>query len=379
VEAGELHRQQDHDAAGPANVAEIVVSLAGLRGALSAVTQLAYGGVAVRLRRRTKLERLRDRGDSRRLIRILDKHDWLVDRDGMARDLAVGRRVEAVKALGTINTDHAEEGVVRALEDDDPRVRLAAVEALRSDPSVLAAETLARTAARWRDVGYERERAAAVGLLIELDDERLAVVYAQALVNDPERNELTVQDEHDLGRLFAKSGGEESSALGERLTQQLAAPDAKRRRRAHQALIGLGSTAVVPLIGALQDPARQDLACAALGRIRDTRAVPALVRVLGNGEPQVRVEAARALGDIRDGGALEALVHAAGDADARVRDAALEALDKLRSLVAGLGAAALVESYENAGLEGQQPLPSVRRTPANGHDRRAILRRLLGR
>jgi HEAT repeat protein len=143
--------------------------------------------------------------------------------------------------------------------------------------------------------------------------------------------------------------------------------------------MGLGTTAVVPLIGALTDPARHQAACTALGQIRDTRAVPALVRVLGSGDPEVRAAAARALGDIRDGGALEALVHAAGDADARVRDAALEALDKLRSLVAGLGAAALVESYEKAGLEGQEPQPGVQRVPANGHDRRAILRRLLGR
>jgi HEAT repeat protein len=324
----------------------------------------------VRLRRRTRIERLRDRGDTRRLVKILCKHDWLVDRDGMARDLAVRRRVEAVRALGTIDTDHAEEGVVRALEDGDRRVRLAAVEALLPDPSDLAAETLARIAAGWRDPEYERERAAAVAVLADLDDEGLAVVYAQSLANDPERGELSPHDEQDLRRLFADHRGEDATALAERLCQRLAASEQGRRRCARQVLVALGATAVVPLTAALQDPPRQQPACIVLGAIRDKRAVPALVRLLGSGDSGARAAAARALGDIRDGGALEALIHAASDSDARVRDAALEALDKLRSLVAGLGAAALAESYEKGGAA--QP-------PANGHDHRAILRRLLGR
>jgi HEAT repeat protein len=328
----------------------------------------------VRRRRRTRIERLRDRGDSRRLIKILDKHDWLVDRDGMAQDLAVGRRVEAVKALGTIDTDHAEEGVVKALEDGDRRVRLVAVEALLPSPSDLAAETLARIAAGWRSSDFERERTAAVQLLADLDDESLAVVYAQTLANDPERDELTARDEEDLRQLFAGVGGADAAALAERLAERLADADEGRRRRAHQVLVTLGATAVIPLTAALQDPVRQQLACTALGQIRDKRAVPALVRLLGSGDTGARASAARALGDIRDGGALEALVHAASDSDARVRDAALEALDKLRSLVAGLGAAALAESLEKGGAEGGAPGP-----PANGHDRRAILRRLLGR
>jgi HEAT repeat protein len=328
----------------------------------------------VSLRRRTKIERLRDRGDSRRLIKILDKHDWLVDRDGMAQDLAVGRRVDAVKALGAIDTDHAEEGVVRALEDGDRRVRLAAVDALLPSPSDLAAETLARVAAGWRGPDFERERAAAVDLLADLDDESLAVVYAQTVANDPERDELTGQDEEDLRRLFGNAGGAEAMALADRLADRLAEPDERRRRRAHQVLVTLGATAVMPLTAALHDPMRQEPACTALGQIRDTRAVPALVQLLGSGDTGARAAAARALGDIRDGGALEALVHAASDSDARVRDAALEALDRLRSLVAGLGAAALAESFEKAGVEGDVPQP-----PADGHDHRAILRRLLGR
>jgi len=328
----------------------------------------------VRLRRRTRIERLRDRGDSRRLIKILDKHDWLVDRDGMAQDLEVGRRVDAVKALGTIDTDHAEEGVVRALDDGDRRVRVAAVDALLPSPSDLAAETLARTAAGWRGPDFERERAAAVAVLADLDDESLAVVYAQTLANDPDRDELTAQDEEDLRRLFGSAGGADAAALAERLAERLGEADERRRRRAHQVLVTLGATAVVPLTAALQDPVRQELACTALGQIRDKRAVPALVRLLGSGDTGARAAAARALGDIRDGGALEALVHAASDSDARVRDAALEALDKLRSLVAGLGAAALAESLERGAAEGGAPGPL-----ANGHDRRAILRRLLGR
>jgi HEAT repeat protein len=327
----------------------------------------------MRLRRRTKIERLRDRGDSRRLIKILDKHDWLVDRDGMAQDLAVNRRIEAVRALGMIDSDHAEEGVVRALEDGDRRVRVAAVDALLPGPSELAAETLARIAAGWRGPDFERERAAAVQLLADLEDESLAVVYAQTLANDQERDELTEQDETDLRQLFDRPGGADALALADRLTERLSEPDLRRRRRAQQVLVALGPTAVVPLTAALHDPARQQPACVALGQIRDKRALPALVRVLEAGEPEARVAAANALGDIRDAGALESLIRAASDSDARVRDAALEALDKLRSLVAGLSAAALAESIERAAVEGPVPRP-----PANGQDHRTILRRLLG-
>jgi HEAT repeat protein len=328
----------------------------------------------VRMRRRTKVERLRDRGDSRRLVKILDKHDWLVDRDGMAQDLAVNRRIEAVRALGMIDNDHAEEGVVKALEDGDRRVRLAAVDALLPGPSDLAAETLARIAAGWRGPDFERERAAAVQVLADLDDESLAVVYAQSLANDQDRAELSAQDDEDLRRLFRKSGGAESLALADRLAERLSDPDERRQSRAHQVLVTLGATAVVTLTAALHDPSRRRAACVALGEIRDQRAVPALVRMLEAGDAETRVEAAKALGDIRDGGALEPLIRAASDRDARVRDAALEALDKLRSLVAGLSAAALAESIERAAKEGPTPGP-----PANGHDHRTILRRLLGR
>ena len=330
-------------------------------------------------RRRTKIERLRDRGDSRRLVRILDEHDWLVDRDGMARDLAAARRVEAVTALGTIDTDHAEEGVVRALEDGDPRVRMAAVVALRRGPSDLAAETLARTVATWHDPAFERARVAALDLLVDLDDEMLAVVYAQTLANDPGRDQLTVQDAQDLRRLFRSGGGEETFALAERLAERLAAPDEGRRRRAHDVLVTLGEAAVVPLIGALQDPARQHPACIALGQVRDARAVPALVHVLETGDSEGRALAARALGDIRDGRALEPLLQAASDSDVTVRDAALDALDKLRSLVAGLRAAALAESYDNGAPEQRQTRAELPLRLADTRGHRALLRRLLGR
>ena len=100
-----------------------------------------------RLRRRSKAERLAARGDVRRLIRLIGKHDWLVDADGHARDLAVGRRIEAVAALGSIESGDAEAGILIALADDDPRVKLAAVEALGSKPSARAARALARAAA----------------------------------------------------------------------------------------------------------------------------------------------------------------------------------------------------------------------------------------
>ncbi|MDP9344984.1 MAG: HEAT repeat domain-containing protein [Actinomycetota bacterium] len=334
-------------------------------------------------RRRTKIERISDRGDVRRLIRILDRQDWLVDRDGFATDLAVGRRAAAVAALGTIGSPQAEEGVVRALGDGDPRVRLAAVRALRPEPSRHAAQTLARTAASWSDPSLKTARSAALDLLVGVADELLAVVYAQTLANDPAGDALSEQDEDALRRLFPAVGGAEALALAERLAERLAAPDEGRRRRAQHILTILGRTAVEPLVAALNDPHRQMLAGEALGRIRDRRAVPGLLRVLEGDDPPARAMAARTLGDIRDARALEALLHAADDPHADIRDAALDSLDRMRSLIAVLGIPALMrthqESIEAPEEEARGPAEPPPLPPSNGRDHRPMLRRLLGR
>jgi HEAT repeat protein len=299
-----------------------------------------------RLRRRTKAERLAARGDVRRLARLLKAHDWLVDADGQARDLAVGQRLEAVAALGTVEGAEAEAALVQALRDDDPRVLQAAVIALGPDASDKAARTLARAAATWRDPSLAQARQSALDVLVAMDDEIIAIVFAEALAKDDQREHLNDTDENDLRRLFDRDKGPASEVLADRLAERLSLGDAPARNRAHQVLVTLGGVAVPPLVDALSDPARRQSACAALAAIRDPRAVPALCGILQHGDGPTRAMAAQTLGAIRDPRALEDLVRAGNDSNPDVRDAALDALDRLGSLVEVLGAAAIADSLD---------------------------------
>jgi HEAT repeat protein len=183
-------------------------------------------------------------------------------------------------------------------------------------------------------------------VLVALNDEILAVVFAEALVDQSQLDELAVEDERTLRRLFSVEKGRATEVLAERLALRLSSADARERRRAHQALVALGGSAVTPLVGALAEPTRRHAACAALGELRDTSAVPALISLLEDGDADSRAVAARTLGAIRDPRSLDALVGAGNDGDADVRDAALDALDRFGAVVDVLGTAAFADSID---------------------------------
>jgi HEAT repeat protein len=333
-----------------------------------------------RWRRRSEVERLRDRGDVRRLVRVLDQHDWVLDRDGVLVDLAVAKRIEAVSVLATIDDPSAEDGIARALHDDDPRVRRTAVQALGPAPSTRAAKALARATARWREPASAAARRAALELLVELADELNAVEYAQVLVETGHDDGLSDEEHAAIERLFAADSGPVAEIFARELVERLDAADVAERRLIQEMLIAMGSTSVEALLSVLEDPARRRAAAAALGEIRNPRAVPALVDVLAHGPPDTRPAAARALGQIRDPRALDALIRASGDPDVGLRDAALEALDRMRGVVALLGTAGLVP---DKGAEDRRPPPgdAIAQQPPPVPDAtyRSLLQRLLGR
>ena len=339
-----------------------------------------------RLRRRRKAERLRDRKDVRRLARMLERHDWLVDPDGVALDLAVGQRLEAVTALGSIDAEEAERAVVTALHDDDPRVIRAAVDALGPTPGPAAAKALAQAAGSWRAPILADARRAAIEVLVGLDDEVLAVVFADSLLTNVGNAAIAGEESAALRRLFSVPLGRASEVLADHLTTLLTAGDEAERGAAEQILGALRVVGVDALVATLGDPPRRPAACAALGAMRESRAVPALLTLLEDPDPSTRVVAARALGDIRDPAALEGLIATAGDSQAEVRDAAIDALNRLGSVVDVFGSAALVETLETR-LQGLDLLPGARapdngvggRSGRGGHERRTLLRRLLGR
>jgi HEAT repeat protein len=311
---------------------------------------------------------------------MLDQRDWVLDRDGILVDFAVPSRMEAVTALGTIDDPDAEEGIVGALDDDDPRVRRAAVEALSPTPSVKAAKALAKAVARWTLPGSEGAREAALEVLVGLADELNAVEYTQVVVQTRRGDGLGDEERAAIRRLFAADSGPVAEIFARELVQQLGDGDELDRRLVRETLTAMGSIAVGPLVSALGDAARRDAAVTALGAIRDPRAVLPLIDLLAHGEADAKPTAARALGQIRDPRALEALVRASGDRQTDVRDAALEALDQMRGVIAMLGAA--VFNRDRTDTEPAAPNPNQ---PTNGPRLgatdaapRSLLQRLLG-
>jgi HEAT repeat protein len=330
-----------------------------------------------RPRRRSRVERLRDRGDVGRLVRLLAKRDWLADRDGVLIDLAVGHRIEVVKALGAIGGPAAEDGVVGALEDEDPRVRDAAVKALAPSPGTRAGTALAEAAARWRDPRLAEPREAAVQLLAELRDSRYAVAFGRALLERTFDGGLSEAECDAMRRLFATDVDPD---FVRELVARLGSGPGREGRTASRMLVAIGHPAVPPLVAALVDDERWSDAAASLAEIRDARAVPALVEMLSSPDPVARAAAARALGEIGDTRAVEGLVHCTADSDIDVRRAALDALDGMRTVAAILAAATLM--VERGG-EGRSRHPQLRDTGSASpaaliEHERSLLKRLLG-
>lgn len=103
-------------------------------------------------------------------------------------------------------------------------------------------------------------------------------------------------------------------------------------------LVRIGSPAVDPLIGALQNHnariryhAASALGSLTLAGIKASNAVPPLIEALHDENSQVKNFAARSLGDIDDQRAVEPLIHALRDEDMGVRGDAASALGKLKN------------------------------------------------
>jgi hypothetical protein len=270
--------------------------------------------------------------------------------------------------------------VLLALADRDPRVRRAAVEALRPAPSLRAVKALARTVGAWSDPELDEARGAAVDFLVELGDELYAVEYAQALVEDEQRSSLGEAETSAVRRLFDADSGPVAEIFANQLARRIGVAGEPERELVLQTMVAMGDVAVAPLLSALSDPARQRLAVRALGQLRDPRAVEPLIGLLSAGDAALRADVARALGSIRHPCGLDGLVRASGDSDAAVRDAAIEALDHMRGAVLGLLVAGGRPDPE---LEHLPPADGGARTRPQGAadrvaDNRPLLHRLLG-
>ncbi len=99
-------------------------------------------------------------------------------------------------------------------------------------------------------------------------------------------------------------------------------------RKAAEALVLIGTSAVESLITALNDARESVRGCAAwvLGKIGDDRAVEPLIAALRDGSELIREHAASALGKIGDDRAVEPLIAALKDSNEFIRGNAASAL-----------------------------------------------------
>ena len=338
-----------------------------------------------RRRVRRSVARLARRGDLDRLGKVLEERDLVKDRDGRMLDLAAPRRVEALEALAAIDDDRAGDLLVAGLGDPEPRVRLAAVEALGRSGREQDAELVAALV-RWQADIQTEERRAALALLRDQERPELAVALADGLLQAGQGRAVTLADQEAIAAL-KPAGAPGVEALCGRLIDRLGDDGV----RAQRLLESLGEPAAEPLIGALEGPHRV-AAVTALGTMRSARAVEALTGLVADTDSDTRAAAARALGEIRDPQAAEALLHLSLDTSPEVRDAAQEALERLgvAGLLAGFAAfvAPLVGRIER--LEAARPEPARQEAaqlppsvPARAEQHRpwptSRLRRALGR
>jgi HEAT repeat protein len=159
-------------------------------------------------------------------------------------------------------------------------------------------------------------------------------------VFQPEAREVLVQGLHDESwrvRRAATSGFLRlpgRSAAVERLIAVLGERDETgARNAAAEALVGMGATAVAPLVRLLghADPDQRKFAADILGQLARTEAEDALVSaLLEDADLNVRVAAAEALGRVGGRGAARALERTLNDAEPLLRLSALDSLASLR-------------------------------------------------
>jgi len=263
------------------------------------------------------------------LITALNDEHWIIRR-GAAQTLAkIGApavppliemlgcddesvRREVVRAFILIG-ETAVESLIRALSRDQPAIRQGAAQIL-GEMGVQSAVGPLVEALKDKDPGVRREAAIALKLIGHPD----AVGPLIDLLGD-ESGFVRIAAADALCSLEARSI--------EPLIAALANTRTEIRQRAGLALAAIGSPAVDPLVAALghEDPLIRQGAAGVLGRIGDSRAVPGLIRLLGDPVRKVRQESVKAL-SMLGYPAISSLVSAFREGDMVARNCAMEAL-----------------------------------------------------
>lgn len=296
-----------------------------------------------------KVEKLERRGDARALLGALEYRDEATERDGRVVDRGASVRVQAVDALGRIDSPEASEGITRALGDPAQPVRLAAIAALRQRGGQGAVEPLAAAVANWTAPELADVRSTALEALAGMRDSQVPLRVAAALLARTE--DLDERDREILPRLAKMAEGGAGTELTISFLLSVLGEDA-RGERAIQMLAWFAPSSVPALIDALRDHRKREHAALALGRIHDSEAVdPLCALMLECPDPSIRRVAAWALGQIRDPSAVEALLLATGDPDYSVRAEAGAGFDEFGNAGVALAMTALLRASIDGGEE----------------------------
>ena len=257
--------------------------------------------------------------EARRLIAQILSAQHLAGRARQGRPaLMTPEQLFAAKARLIQMGGDAVDPLVERLEDDDPAVRLWAVDFLTRLGPVATPKlcTVLRT-------GSPDARVAAASALASLRDDRAFDAIVPLLSHErPDLREIAV---HALGAI-------PHERVVPHLIPLLADPSEKVRGAGAAELGTLADErAVDALIQALSDPSPwvREQAAYALGEIRDTRARPHLLKALQDQDEHVRYAAALVLGSMPDPDLADALIAALSDAYPPVRRAAAYALGKV--------------------------------------------------
>ncbi len=220
-------------------------------------------------------------------------------------------RLWAAVALNGNSSAEVVAALVKALDDEDDRVRVRAADALAGvlDPKVL--DPLVKATG---DTNAEVRTWAVIGLGNYTDKKALDALVAA--LRDTEV-EVRVAAADSLGRTGSPEATPHLIARFNDFAEQ-----GEVRAAAARAVGGLRDSRAVPaLLGLLSDndPKVRQWVASALGRIGDSRAVDPLIGALSDSDPAVRGWAALALARFRDRRIIDPLLKAAKDSEAQVR------------------------------------------------------------
>jgi HEAT repeat protein len=315
-------------------------------------------------RRKPNVKSLAKAGEIDGLVNASRYSEMLATDQGVPVDAGAAVREEAIVALADAAEGEDRDAIVRrlreALTDPVERVRRAAVMTLyRLEEAGPLAEAVARLPS-----GEDQARATAIRALIALRVPGSAAELAAALLYRDDELALG-----DAGKIVATLIEEEGTPDAARDVAELAVTGLRDTRsvvafRAEELLDQLGTKGVDLLLDELTKRNGSPRAAAILGKIRDARALEALVAALEHPDSRMRSESCAALGELRDPAAAEALLAATRDPEYEVRASAGEALDSIGTAAIVVSVAALLRPV----LEAAQVPPAYPSLPAgNGH------------